>query len=110
LKASFEFLDAERTMQENKSNSSIKVGETGWISIHIDGGPGIEPYGRTILDGRSATMQAEIAPLFAHAERARTPLPERYPRLTLVAIALFLLISALTAEFEYLRGAGYSWP
>ena len=47
--------------------------------------------------------------LFAIAERWPTPLPERYPRLTFLAISLALLVSALAMELECLRGAGYFW-
>ncbi len=48
--------------------------------------------------------------LFASVCEVRTPLPERFPRLTFLAIAVALLAFALTAEFDYLRGAGYYWP
>ncbi|HEY2471098.1 MAG TPA: hypothetical protein VGI45_25105 [Terracidiphilus sp.] len=101
---------------QRKSSSSIETGDTGWISIHIESdrqiagseskekADGIRPYSET------ETARSEGAPLFALAAQARTPLPERYPRLTFLMISLLLLISALTAEFEYLRGAGYSWP
>lgn len=58
----------------------------------------------------STSAQSRVSPLFALAQQATAPLPERFPRLTFLAIALLLLISALTAEFEYLRCAGYSWP
>lgn len=70
-------------------------------------GPAAEctPAERTVISGC-----LESARLFALAESSRAPLPERFPRLTFLAIALVLLISALTAEFEYLRVAGYSWP
>jgi hypothetical protein len=108
FKASFEFL-VERAMQENQSNNSIKVGETGWISLRIEGGVG-ESEDHGIAGAITADCHAEGSSLFALAERAQATLPERYPRLTFLAIALFLLISVLTAEFEYLRGAGYSWP
>ena len=48
--------------------------------------------------------------LFEHVERTHAPLPERFPRLAFLAVALALLVTALTAEFDYLRGAGYFWP
>ena len=58
----------------------------------------------------STSMQAKFAPLFALSASSTAPFPERFPRLTFLVIALLLLVSALTAEFEYLRCAGYYWP
>lgn len=74
-----------------KNRTSIKTGN---------------PAGST----ESTAVQLKTRPLFALAQQTAAPLPERFPRLTFLAIALVLLISALTAEFEYLRCAGYSWP
>ena len=102
-------------MQEDQGSNSIKLGETGWISLRIQGGGPAESESQASaggigIDSRAEARRVDASPLFALAERARAPVPERYPRLTLLAIALFLLISVLTTEFEYLRGAGYSWP
>jgi len=95
-------------MQGNKKQtSSILGGDTGWISLRIGCGESVANPDGLESDRERDAGQEEIAPLFALAE---APLPERYPRLTFLAISLVLLISALTAEFEYLRGAGYYWP
>ena len=69
--------------------------------------------GLTVESGKQEYVvraPSDTAMLFTLAARSRAPLPELYPRLTFLAIAFVLLISALTAEVEYLRVAGYSWP
>jgi hypothetical protein len=88
----------------------VQIGKTGWISIHINcserpmSRPGYSPQDETM------TIPAALIHLFEHAERVPLPLPERFPRLTFLAVAIALLLTALTAEFDYLRGAGYIWP
>lgn len=90
---------------------SMSIGDTGWISIRNAGTEPADPADTgSDSEPKARSVQSKIAPLFALAERAPAPLPERYPRLTFLAISLLLLISALTAEVEYLRGAGYYWP
>ena len=89
----------------------VQTGITGWISIHVNdserafdlpSNPSDRPLGEPITP-------APIH-LFEHAESTPPPLPELFPRLTFLAIAIVLLVTAVTAEFEYLRGAGYFWP
>ena|ERR1700722_12402408 len=100
------------TIQETRT-SSIQTGNNGWISIHIN-----DPeFSSTTRKSRDASPKVEdkaVLPaachVFEHAQEMPTPLAERFPRLTFLAIALTLLASALTAEFDYLRGAGYYWP
>jgi hypothetical protein len=91
----------------------VQTEKTPWISIHVNEpergfdlplNPGDNPQGEPI------TLPPALFHLFEHAERTPTPLPERFPRLTFLAIAIILLVTALTAEFEYLRRAGYIWP
>lgn len=98
------------------ADHSIETGETGWISSHRNNRDEhlIEAENRGKCDSAKTNLERkalapEVGRLFAFAERSPVPLPERYPRLTFAAIALVLLISSLTAEFEYLRGAGYFW-
>ncbi|MGC1422523.1 MAG: hypothetical protein WA354_08410 [Terracidiphilus sp.] len=97
-------------MPIQKSQSRIDTGETGWISIHInDSESPVSGY------GESPQMNAPLPEpaarhLFEYARQARVSFPERFPRLTLFAIAVVLLASALAAEFDYLHGAGYYWP
>lgn len=92
-------------------DSRVQTGKRGRISIHfndteraLDLPPDLDdnPHGDT------KTVPQDIIHLFEHVERV--PLPERFPRLTFLAIAIALLVTALTAEFDYLRGAGYFWP
>ena len=45
--------------------------------------------------------------LFEQAERMHETLHERFPRLTFLTVAIALLVTALTAEFDSLRGAGF---
>lgn len=91
----------------------VEAGKAGSINFHVhdDEGDLFEHH----LESQPAqskpdTVQWDATRIFALAERSAVPFPERYPRLTLSAITLLLLLSSLTAEFEYLRGAGYSWP
>ena len=88
----------------------VQTGKTGWISIHINDSEHLPPNSGDGPRGETMTIPPALIHLFEHAERAPLPLPERFPRLTFLAIAIALLITALTAEFDYLRGAGYSWP
>lgn len=109
-------------MTEDKvpQHASRETAKSGWTSIeanheHQVGGADLEAQGplrrETANDDYTADpVQREAAPLFALSEQFPAPFPERFPRLTFLAISLLLLISALTAEFEYLRGAGYYWP
>lgn len=91
----------------------VHTGITGWISIHVNdsertfdlpSNPGDSSQGEPII------IPPALFHLFEHADRTPAPLPERFPRLTFLAIAIVLLVTAVTAEFEYLRGAGYFWP
>jgi len=93
-------------MQDNEQGS---IRNASWISIL----PEKAEAGHAFSDEakcEETSEEREAPPLFALAERYRGSLPERFPRLTFLAIAILLLISALTAELDYLRGAGYSWP
>lgn len=101
---------------DEKQNNSVNAVNTSFVPIHRNGDrDAAKSESQTkpealMADRNWDSVRGEVAPLFALAQLSRTPLPERYPRLTFLAIAVLLLISALTAEFEYLRGAGYSWP
>ncbi len=97
-------------MQTQKSQSRIKTGDTGWISIPINDGQQSQAglrssFGENLQ--REMRLPASSCHLFEHTQETRVPLPERFPRLTFLAIALAQLASALAAQFEYLRGAGY---
>ena len=93
--------------RSGNQDGRVQIGATGWISIHIN-----DPAGSPAHPGR-AQGEAKSPPipfhLFEYAEQAPAPVPERFPRLTFLTIAIALLVTALTAEFDYLRGAGYFW-
>lgn len=88
--------------------NSIETRKAHWVSIHLSGGEDVS--GEPHPSFESEPMKTELPPLFVHSQQTRATLPERFPRLTFLAIAAALLLSALTAEFDYLRGAGYYWP
>ena len=90
----------------------VLTGNTGWISIHIDDSATARnmPCSSADVLSQSRSLDPAGCIAFGQLKQTRTPLPERFPRLTLFAIALALLVSALTAEFDYLRSAGYYWP
>jgi hypothetical protein len=48
--------------------------------------------------------------LFEFAGNAPATFAERFPRLMVCAVAIALIVSAITVEIECLRGAGYYWP
>jgi hypothetical protein len=98
--------------QESHSNR-IDTGTKEWMSIHIYDSQSevdVPSASSGILQGQSQEMSKASCHLFERAHEMRIPLPERFPRLTFFAIAVALLVSALTAEFDYLHGAGYFWP
>jgi hypothetical protein len=98
--------------QKNQS-SRFQTGYTGWSSIHInDSESTIDlPSGLGGSPQRGTQAYAtEVCHLFEHMQQTPASLPERFPRLTILAIALVFFASVLMAEFDYLRSAGYYWP
>jgi hypothetical protein len=97
----------------NHHGGRLQTGKTGCISIHTSDPerPLDQPSAPVdSLRGGAQTIPPALFHLFEHSERLPATLPERFPRLTFMAIAIALLVTALTAEFDYLRGAGYFWP
>lgn len=97
----------------NYHGGRLQTGKTGWISIHTSDserefGQASDPVASSWGDAQ--TIPPALIHLFEHSEKIPVTLSERYPRLTFLAIAIALLVTALTAEFDYLRGAGYFWP
>lgn len=94
-----------------KRSNCIETGNTGWISVHINDE---ESRKRALSEAGNPWQEETGRPqsfhLFEHAGQTAVPLPERFPRLAFAAIAIAILLSALTAEFDYLRGGGYYWP
>lgn len=100
-------------MPIQKSQSDcIQTGNTGWISIHIND-PEFSIERQKCLD-EGSRRDKQVAPaschVFEHVQDMPISLAERFPRLTFFAVALTLLLFALTAEFDYLHSAGYYWP
>lgn len=101
-------------MQTREKQSRIETGKTGWISIKINDCQ--TPIKRASNCDENRQLETPVlAPpmmisLFEHAQKAHTPFPERFPRLTFLATAIILLVSALAVELDYLHGAGYYWP
>ena len=56
-----------------------------------------------------AAPELENIRLFEFAASAPATLAERFPHLTVLAISAAVLLAALTAEIECLRGSGYFW-
>jgi hypothetical protein len=50
------------------------------------------------------------AGLFEFAGNAPVTFAERYPRLMVGAVSVAVVVTAITAEIECLRAAGYYWP
>jgi hypothetical protein len=98
-------------MPTQQSQRRIEKGNTGWIPIHINDGLSQADLPSSFGESRQHEMPLPASSrLFEHTEKMQAPWPERFPRLTFFAIAVALLAFALTAEFDYLRGAGYYWP
>jgi hypothetical protein len=100
-------------MPTQQNQSCIETGNTGWISIHInDSQTPIDLSSSYNKDPQheAPLLSPVIFHLFEHEGEIQAPFPERFPRLTFLAIAIALLASALAAEFDYLHGAGYYWP
>lgn len=90
----------------------LHTGTTGRISIHAhesESGSDSQLEQNWNSKDEAVTIPPALIHLFER-ENGPLPLPERFPRLTFLAIAIALLVTALTAEFDYLRGAGYFWP
>jgi len=103
-------------MQTNeKRGFSVRSRNALWVSSHWNGGRQTAESaihngtGRVGTGHDSTDAREDVARLFALAERAPISLAERYPRLTFFAISLVLLVCTLTAEFECLHSAGYTW-
>jgi len=100
-------------MPIKESQGRIDTGTTGWISIPINDSQSPIELPSSYSEDPQWEMRMPapaVCHLFEHTQNTYAPLPERFPRLTFLAIAVALLASALAAEFDYLHGAGYYWP
>jgi hypothetical protein len=97
---------------EERRRNTAKAADTSWISIHVthegqpiprkpgsqqSGSPRLQEYASA--DGR----------LFRNAAEHPITFSERFPRLTVAAIAVALVAFTVVTEIEYLRVAGYDW-
>ena len=87
----------------------IDTGDVRWISIRNDVSDLMEvsrenPQQEDIEDPITRSES-----LFATFHQDRATLAERFPRLMVCAVALSLLLLAVTAEVDCLRGSGYFW-
>jgi len=90
-------------------NGRVPTDTAGWISIQINDADGLPSHRSGGALEEAKTDPPALIHLFDHVEEEPLSLPERFPRLTVLAIAIVLLVTALTAEFDYLRQAGYFW-
>jgi hypothetical protein len=99
-------------MLTQESQSRSETDSNGWISVHINDSQSQaslpSSFGESLQ--REMPWPASSCHLFERIQETQVPLPERFPRLTFLAIAIALLASTLAAEFDYLHGAGYYWP
>ncbi len=63
----------------------------------------------SVFQPKLDTPELENIQLFEFAANAHITLAERYPHLTVFAISAAVLLAAITAEVECLRGSGYFW-
>jgi len=88
------------------------AGNAGWVAVRVNH-PGTEVEGRGYARETEAPTirdhSTDYGVLFSQTENTPTTFAEGFPRLTIALIAVALLAFTVTAEIEYLHGAGYSW-
>jgi len=85
-----------------------QVADKNWISVHVTHEGKVIPRKHNSSQPGFSGPRGNAAGLFEHAA-ARPTLSERFPKLTVVAIAVALVAFTVATEIEYLRGAGYYW-
>jgi hypothetical protein len=90
----------------------VQTGKSSWVAVHINH----EDEGSAVdcrASSRAATRRPNGVPgsgeLFAKSTAGRITFSERFPRLTIAVIAIALFAATLTAEIDFLHGAGYRW-
>jgi len=96
-------------LTQEQYRNYVGTDRTGWISLHTR--TLNFPVADDLRDREedSSKPAPSVPRLFEQTQQTPLLLPERFPRLTFFAIALAILLSALTTEIDYLRGAGYHW-
>ena len=98
--------------QETQS-TYVKTDNTNWNSIQISDSVFAIDYPSGTGRGPQRSTRAYATAkrqLFEHSQQTAASLPERFPRLTILTIALVFFAAVLMAEYDYLRSAGYHWP
>ena len=85
-----------------------QVADKNWISVHVTHEGKVIPRKHNSSQPGFSGPRGNAAGLFEHAA-GRPTLSERFPRLTVVAIAVALVAFTVATEIEYLRVAGYYW-
>ena len=88
----------------------IKIGDAGSISISTHETLRVITSDPHPANSPQNPLHPDLVNLFKNVATAPATIPERFPCLTFLAIAISLLLTALTAELDYLHGAGYLWP
>lgn len=90
----------------------VQTGKSSWVAVHISNeGPAVDcrTSSRESASTRLRKGAAGTDRLFAGAAAERITFSERFPRLMIAVIAITLFAATLTAEIDFLRGAGYYW-
>ena len=106
MKANAQCVSEDIMQTPGGQNGRVQTGTTGWISIQINNSGELPIHAQDQVK----SIPPDLIHLFEHSASAPISVSERFPRLTFMAIAIALLVTAVTAEFDYLRGAGYFWP
>jgi hypothetical protein len=81
------------------------------VSIRVVEPKSDREYGLSQAQQNSALEGAEFCgSLFEFAQNAPATFAERFPRVTVCAVAIAFIVAAITLEIECLHGAGYYWP
>ncbi|HEX3891222.1 MAG TPA: hypothetical protein VHW46_01505 [Terracidiphilus sp.] len=90
----------------------VRTSKSSWVAVPAhqtaqaaDGTLYVREPEAAILRSSSSPLQR----LFAQASKGNSKFSERFPRLTILMIALTLFTVSVTAEIELLRHAGYFW-
>jgi len=90
----------------------VQTGKSSWIAVHINhAGSAVDcrTSSRESGPARRRTGAPGTGHLFADAASGGITFSERFPRLTIAVIAIALFAATLTAEIDFLHGAGYHW-
>jgi hypothetical protein len=97
---------------EERRRNTAQAADTNWISIHVTHEGQVIPRKQSSQQSGSPRLH-EYAPaaggLFQNAAEHPITFSERFPRLTVAAIAIALVAFTVVTEIEYLRVAGYYW-